>query len=159
MAEDRLVTRSYGWRAYLIGALIVFLLVTVGGRWWLLRPKRSAEHFISLLSQGQMDQASLMSRDPSSIHTDATGNVTIKAADGTTATLTQGELPLLAYGSHVSPTPARTGIGDYLASRYRFQVTTSGPALKGAQKKPVIVYCVAESDRIAIDTIKEYVRH
>jgi hypothetical protein len=158
MADDRPFTRSLGWRVYLIGAIIVVLVVTVGGQWWVWRPKGSAEDFISLLSKGQMDQGNSMLRDPSSIQTDAIGNATIKARDGTTATLTQGELPLLAYGDRADRDSApRTGIGDYLASRYRFQVATSGPALKGGQKKQAIVYCVAETDRIAIDTIKEFV--
>jgi len=159
MADDRPFTRSLGWRVYLIAALIVVLLVTVGGPWWVWRPKGSAEHFISLLSKGQMDQANSMLRDPSSIQTDAIGSVTIKATDGTTATLTQGELPLISYGDRADRDSApRTGIGDYLAGRYRFQVATSGPALKGGQKKSVIVYCVAETDRIAIDTIKGFIR-
>lgn len=156
MANDRPFARSSGWRVYLIGTLIVVLLLTVGGEWWVRRPKRSAEHFISGLSKGQIRQASAMLRAPSSIQTDATGNVVIKAKDGTTATLTQGELPLLAYGDSDSP-PPRTGIGDYLASRYRFQMSTSGPALKNRQKKPITMYCIAETDRIAIDTIKEHV--
>jgi len=155
MAEERRSTTNPKWRVYLIIALIVVLVVAIGGQWWVGRPKQSAQHFISLLSKGQIHPASAMLRDPSSIQTDAIGNVIIKARDGTTATLTKGELPLLAYGDRNSP--ARTGIGDCLGGRRRFQVITSGPALKGGQKKPVIVYCVAETDRIAIDTIKEYV--
>jgi len=156
MAEERPSTTIPKWCVYLIIALIVVLFVTMVGQWWVRRPRRSAGHFISLLRKGQIDQASSMLHDTSSIQTDATGNLIIKARDSTTATLTPGELPVASHGP-IDPAP-RKGIGDYLVGRYRFQVRTVGPAVEGGQKKAVVVYCVVEADRIAIDTIRETVK-
>lgn len=156
MADDRPCTRSLGWRAYLIGALIVVLVAGVGGQWWVGRPKRSAGHFLSLLRKGQTDHAASMMRDASSIKTDAAGNLIIKAKDGTTVTLTQDALPVVTHGP-VDP-PPRAGFADYLAGPYRFQMSPVGPAVQRGQRQSVVVYCVVEANRIVIDTIREYVR-
>ena len=140
MTDERTSMNTFRCRVYLIGALIVVVVAGMAGEWWVRRPIRSAERFISWLSQRQVRQASAMLRDSSQIQSDASGSVVIQARDGITAKLTQGELPLVAYGDRADRDwAARAGIGDYLASRYRFQVSTSGPAHKGGQKKPTIL--------------------
>lgn len=156
MADDRPFMRRHGWRVYLMGALIAALVVAIGGPWWGERPKRAAERFISLLSQGQIDQASAILHAQSSLQTDAGGNVVIKARDGTAARLTRSELSLVAFGPATFPP---RGIGGYLTGKHHFMVSTSGSAVLGPKngqtKRLVDAVCVAEGGRIDIGTIWE----
>lgn len=133
-------------------ALIVVIAITVGASWWIGRPKRTAEHFIALVSKGQFNEADAMLLDPSSIGIDAAGTVAITSTDGNSTTLNKDELPLIALDAfYFRP---REGFGDYLAGRYRFPVVTSGPAVQKEQKEPMKVSAIATGDRIVIITIK-----
>jgi hypothetical protein len=152
MTDDQQATRRSRWRLWLVVGLLVILALSVGGQWWVGRPKRAAEHFIALLSKGQSADTRAVLVEPASLTTEQ-GRVHIKAADGTTATLTEGELPLVAV---VSPDlRARDGVGDYFTGRYRFQVGTSGPAVRNGQKKAIELDCTAEGDKIVITSIKQ----
>jgi hypothetical protein len=147
MTEVQRTRKRLAWRFWLVVALLVALVVVISGQWWVSRPSRAGQHFIGLLSSGETKEAGTMLVDSSSLKVGA-GKVTIKAIDGTTATLADGELPLIALTSPGFEN--RVGLSDYLAGRYRFQVTASGAAVM----KPVEITCVAEGDKIVITAIK-----
>jgi hypothetical protein len=147
MTEGQQTAKRSASLVWLLVALLVALVVVVGGQWWFGRPSLAGQHFIELLSKNQTREAATMLVDASSLRIEA-GNVTIKAADGTTATLTEGELPQIALKSPGFEN--RNGLSDYFASRYRFPVTPSGAAVK----RPVEITCIAEGDRIVIAAVK-----
>lgn len=140
------------WRFRLMLVLIGVVAIAIGGIWWVGRPERTAENFIALVSKGQLKEADAMLVDPSSIATDAAGNVVIVASDGNSTTLNKDELPLM--GLEPFYFRAREGFGDYLAGRYRFPVVTSGPAVQQELKEPMKVSAIATGGRVVIVTIK-----
>jgi hypothetical protein len=155
MTGEEQSTKKTRWHLYVAGALLVVLAIGMGGQWWLDRPKRSAWRFIAVLSGDKANEAKAMLRDASAMVTDGSGNVTIQGADGTSATLTGGEWPLFASGSRVVPgSKDRNGMGDYLARRYYFQMSSAGPAVMSGEKSPVEVDCVAQGDGIVIQTVR-----
>jgi hypothetical protein len=154
MTAEEQSAKKTRWHLYLALAVLLVLAVGMGGQWWLGRPKREAERFIGFLSTGKANDARAMLRDASAMSIDGNGTLTLRGADGTSATLTGGELSLVASGSRVVPgSKDRNSTGDYLARRYHFQVSTSGPAVRGGEKDQVEVRCVAEGDRIVIQTV------
>jgi hypothetical protein len=153
MTEEQQFAKRILWHLYAALALIVVLAIGIGGQWWIGRPKRSAEHFIAVLSKGQINDATAMLVDASAIQPAADGNVTIKGTDGSSATLSGAELPLVALV--VPDSNPRNGWDDYLAGRYRFQLATSGPAAQNGERKPTEVYCVAHGNRIIVETVKQ----
>lgn len=153
MTDQPQTAKRSSWHIYAALALIFVLAIGITGQWWMGRPKRSAEHFISLLSKGQIDDATAMLVDASAIQSTADGSVTFKGTDGSSATLSRAELPMVAL---VDPdSNSRIGADDYLAARYRFQVASSGRAVQNGERKPTEVYCVAHGERIIVETVKQ----
>ena len=145
-------TNRSPWRIGFIVAMVAGLALVIGGQWWAGRPKRTAEHFIALLSKGRCQEASTMLVDATALTTES-GRVLVKGADGTAATLSEGELPLVAV---IAPDfRHRDGIADYLAERYAFRVGTSGPAVRHGERKAIELHCSAEGDRVVIRTIEQ----
>jgi hypothetical protein len=152
MTDEPGTTKKNRWRVRVMLALIVVIVIAIGGTWWIGRPERTADHFIALVSKGQLEEADALLLDPSSIDIDAAGNVVITASDGNSTTLNKDELPLIGLEPfYFRP---REGFGDYLAGRYRFPVVTSGPAVQRELKEPMKVSAIATGDRIVIVTIK-----
>ena len=138
--------------ARLIVALIALLVLAAAASWWVRCPERAAERFVSLLSEGRLDEADAMLRLPSSIDLDAAGDVIVTAGDGSRAALGEAELPLAGLDEFYFR--SRDGFGDYVAGRYRFPVVTTGPAVQSERREPVEVKCVATGDRIAIVAVE-----
>lgn len=152
MIDERQATKKTRWHFYSALALIVVVVLGVATQLWIARPKRFAEHFIAVLSKQQMSDAAEMLADLSAIQSDANGDLTIKATDGSSAKLGGNELPLIAL---VAPDAnSRNGVGDYLAGRYRFQLATAGPAVRNGDRMPTEVYCIANGSRITVESVK-----
>ena len=150
--EPQTGTRS-SWHLYAALALLVVLSIGIAGQWWFGRAKRSTEHFIAVLSNGQVNDAAAMLLDASAIQSASDGNVAFKGTDGSSATLSHAELPLVAFG--VCGSKPRNGPADYLAGRYRFQLASSGPAVQNGERKMTVVYCVAHGTGIIVESVKQ----
>lgn len=151
MTDDPKGPARSSWRTRLVAVLVATLALAVGGSWWVGRPKRTAEHFIARLAQGQVADAAAILSAPSSLKSVPEG-VEVQAADLSIATVTDGELPLVALVA--SDWAHREGVGDFLAGRYRFQVGTAGRSVQDGTKGPTEVHCVAEGDRVVITSVR-----
>jgi hypothetical protein len=153
MTEERQTAPKTRWQLYAAVFLIVVVVIAVAGQWWINRPKHSAEHFIAVLSKQKINDATEMLADRTAIQSDTNGKITIKATDGSSATLKSDELPLIALG--VPDAKPRDGAGDYVVGRYRFQLATSGPAVQNGNRKLTEIYCVADGNRIIVESVRQ----
>lgn len=144
------------WQRWVVVVLIAIIISATAGPWWINHPKQTAEHFIALVAKGQFDAAKVMLHDSSSMAIDPAGNLTLRASDGTTATLTKNELPLVALDDFYSRPPRRDGIGDYIIGRYQFEIATAGSAIQSERQEPIEIYADAVRGVIVLVTIKEH---
>jgi hypothetical protein len=91
--------------------LVALVLLGIGGQWWIRRPKRCAEHFVTVVSKQQIADATEMLADSAAFRFDLSGNLTIKGTDGSSAVLTAEELPLIVLGAR--GVKSRSGVSDY----------------------------------------------
>jgi len=123
--------KTWWWAAAGVLALVGAVILAANG--WFLWPKATAERFIGLVSNSQYDEANAFLPASSKWQIADDGSLTIRAEDGTSATLSKDSLPLLAAGGGASS----RSIGDILAGRDNFQVGT-------IRNRPCFVDCTAE---------------
>jgi hypothetical protein len=153
MIDQPLHLQTQHWRRSVIFGLVVLVVIGSGFQWWVLRPKRSAEHFVALVSKQQITTAAAMLADSTSIRSEADGTLRISGMDGTSAVLTPGELPLIALGV----TGAQTGSGtsDYLGGRYRFSLASAGSDTANGSRAMTEVHCVSLDGRVVVESVKQ----
>jgi hypothetical protein len=153
MTDEQQAAKKTRWQLYAAIALILVVGFGIGAQWWIGRPKQSAEHFIAVLSKGQIKDITAMLADTAAIQSNADGSVTIKGADGSSASLGNNELPLVALV--VPDAQPRNGTGDYIVGRYRFQVASSGAAVQNGHRAPTEIHCIANGGRIIVESVKQ----
>ena len=169
MYDGQQSKKEMPWQLYVVLGLIIVLMVAFVGNWWIQRPERSMQHFIALLSKGQINEAAEMLLEGSTLQMESNGIITLKAADGMTATLTEGEYGESRFNLLIIPgTSHRNGLGDYLAGRSRFYITPvlsdaetpwtrssrSGTKSRLVRRPRIKIRCVAEGSRIVLETIE-----
>ncbi len=156
MAKVQQSVTKRRWRRYAALVLLFVVVLAVAGQWWINRSKQSAEHFIAVVSTQNINDATEMLADNTAIQSDASGNLTITGTDGSSAQLGDDQLPLIAL--EVLDPKRRNCVADYIASRYHFQLATSGSAVQNGDGKLTEVYCIAIGNRIIIESVKQYAK-
>ncbi len=146
--EQQLKKKKTSWYLYAALVLIVVLAIGIAGQWWIGRPKHVAEHFISLVSNNQFDEAREMMVDANSLQLASNGDVTVTATDKTTVTLPAGSRRLMSGGLDTSST-----IGSFLGGPYDFEVTAFLMDTETSREYAVELDAVAIGNRIVINAV------
>jgi hypothetical protein len=142
--------RSAHWgRRIAVGLLLLTALVAIGRQLWIAWPKSTRDQFVADVSAGRFQDASGVLQDPSAIRLHENGDVTFTAKDGSTATLSKHDLPLLPLDAFYSR-PATDGLMDFFEGRYRFGVHTAGDAVQRERTEPIEIQMDAVRGAISI---------
>jgi len=136
--------RNKKWNWAAAGVLALIVAVSMFARGWIVWPRQTAEHFISVVYDGSNDDVLEMLSEPSQWKVAADGGLTILAEDSTKGTLSPDTLPLMAASAEEGgvPIPGQV-IGEVLAGKLDFTIGTG-------KKRKCIVHCTAERGSVRI---------
>lgn len=151
---DEGTKRRSTWLRRLALAPLALLIVIAGflAQTWTNLPKRTAERFLALLHDGKVAEAAALVDAPSSIAVVDDGALDLVAADGSRVRVLPAELPLVARKS--DGFRMRSGLGDHLAGRFHFQVTSATFSPRDGRGSAIEVDCLAVRERIVIESTR-----
>jgi|694.fasta_scaffold07396_9 hypothetical protein len=134
----------YGTLLLLSGVIVV----TVGQQ-WLEHPKVVAERFVAECSKGRIRQASSLLMDEKAFEFKTDGSITLRGIDGSSATLSPNDLPLIALENPLPQSKAEA----YWSRQYHFSLASAFPATPDANWRLTRIHCRAVGGKISIEQI------